>query len=83
MTITASLSVELCEVGKTARGRRVGSSLTWAAGAPIRAILTDQQLHLSFVDRDGPSFAVDMNALARAATDAIEEAITGKRRLIE
>lgn len=82
MTTIGTLTIPVRSVEGPARGAKLGVSEGRMNGAPFTVTLTEQELHFAFADRDGPSFSVDMNALAKAATDAIEEAMTGKRRMI-
>ncbi len=82
MTAIATLSLPLYAVEGPARGAVLGECEGNVNGAPFKVTLTAGQLHFAFADRDGPSFAVDMNVLTKLATDAIEVAITGKRRMV-
>lgn len=56
----------------TATGR-IDQTLSFAV------TVTAQEMHFAFVGPDGPSFSVNMNDLAKEATNAIE-ALLGRRR---
>ena len=82
MTHVATLSIPLTTVDGPARGQHLGMSEGMVNGAKFAVTLTEKELHIAFADRDGPTFAVDMQGLLRAAVDAIEEQMTGKRRML-
>lgn len=78
----ATLTIPLHVADGPARGTTLGESQGHMNGVQFKVTLTERELHFAFADRDGPSFAVDVNALTKAATDAIEVLMTGKRRML-
>ena len=72
MTALALLKVPLLSVDRRPHGTELGSAGGNINGRPITMRLTENELHIAFVDRDGPAFIVDLHSLAKAAVAEIE-----------
>ena len=83
MTQTVSyLSIPLQTVDRGPVGARLAVTEGRVDGVSFDVVVTDQVMHFAFADRNGPSFAVNLNVLAKETTNAIE-ALLGKSRGIK
>lgn len=76
------LSIPLCEVDRGPVGARLAVTEGRVDGVAFDVVVTDQEMHFAFADRNGPRFAVDLNVIARETTNAIE-ILLGKTRGIK
>jgi len=64
--------------------RPFGSSLAESAGHingwPLTVAVTPVEIHISFADREGPAFVLDLNAIVKAAVAEIEAKLGLPRR---
>jgi len=49
-------------------------------GMPLTVTLTEGEIHIAFADRTGPAFALDLNALVKAAVAEIETLLGLKQK---
>ena len=47
---------------------------------PLTVAVTPVEIHISFADRDGPTFVIDLNAIVKAAVTEIEAKLGLKPR---
>lgn len=72
MTELALIPVPLLAVERRQFGTTLAESKGHINGWPLTVAVTPVEIHISFADRDGPSFCLDLNAIVRAAVDEIE-----------
>lgn len=82
MNAAGLLHLPFMSVNRGPIGSIVGQSEGRVNDWPFDVTLTTSEVHFAFADRDGPRFVVDLNLLAREATNAIEILITGKRKML-
>lgn len=81
MTETLSfLSVPLLAVDRGPFGQVLATSQGHIEGWPLSVVVTPVEIHIAFADRDGPSFVIDLNTLAKAAVNEIEAKLGIKKR---
>lgn len=68
------LSIPLREVDRGPLGAPIGGAAgTMDNRRQFNLVVTATELHLSFADRDGPRFAVDLNEVAKETANAVEQ----------
>ena len=72
MTIAALIKAPLQSVTRGPKGLPFGTADGVMNRWPLVVTLTDAEMHIAFVDRDGPSFAVDLHQVFKGATHEIE-----------
>jgi hypothetical protein len=82
MTEAARLSVALMTSGQLPFGQPVLVSEGRAEGRRFEVVVTDCEIHFAFAGADGPTFAIDLNRLAKDAVDAIDTRLFGQRGTI-
>ena len=73
------VNAPLLEVDRLPIGRTLAVSEGQVNGVPFDVIVTEQEVHFAFADRNGPRFAINLNALMKDTTNAIEM-LLGKPR---
>ncbi len=74
------VAAPLLIVDRPARGEVLAEAPGHVDGLPFVVSVTASEVHFGFTDRHGPRFAIDLNALAKAATDCIEREWFGRER---
>lgn len=79
MTAVSLLKTPLLSVDRGPRGAVHASAPGNIGGVPLTATLTEGEIHIGWVDRNGPAFVIELNPLVKAAIDEIE-ALIGQRK---
>lgn len=72
MTQLALVPVPLLTVERRPFGPSLAESEGHINGWPLTVAVTPVEIHISFADRDGPAFVIDLNAVVKAAVNEIE-----------
>jgi hypothetical protein len=72
VTNFALIQVPLVAVERRQFGPTVAASEGHINGWPLSVAVTPVEIHISFADRDGPAFVLDLNAIVKAAVNEIE-----------
>lgn len=81
MTQPLPLSLTMREVQRRPFGRHVKASTVMLGHNRLDAVLTEAELHLSFMDCDGPAFAVDLDQIKQAMADQVGLLMGIKRKV--
>ncbi|OYU38630.1 MAG: hypothetical protein CFE33_15175 [Pseudorhodobacter sp. PARRP1] len=68
-------------VDRAAKGAVLGEAEGHIDGVPLRVTLTVGEVHISWTDRKGPTFVIELNQLVKAAVEEIETLI-GQRKAL-
>lgn len=79
MTPVPRVSVPLRAVNRGPQGQVLAHTHGDVNGWPFRMTVTAWEFHYAFADRDGPSFVIDLNELAKEGTNEIERLLGIKR----
>lgn len=80
MTELALVRVPLLALDRRPFGPTLAESAGHINGWPLNVAVTPVEIHISFADRDGPAFVVDLNAVIKAAVCEIEAKLGLKPR---
>lgn len=72
MTVVALAKAPLCTIERGPKGETLGQAEGNINGMPLTVTLTEGEIHIAFADRTGPVFALDLNAIVKAAVAEIE-----------
>ena len=72
MTQLALVPVPLLAVDRRQFGPSLAESAGHINGWPLTVAVTPVEIHISFADRDGPAFVVDLNAVVKAVVNEME-----------
>ena len=80
MTQLALIPVPLLAVDRRQFGPTLAESDGHINGWPLTVTVTPVEIHISFADRDGPAFVLDLNTIVKAAVTEIEAKLGIKPR---
>lgn len=72
MTVVALVKSPLMSVPRGPKGAVLGLADGHVDDVPLVVTLTEGEIHIAFADRNGPTFAIDLNRLVDAAVTEIE-----------
>ena len=81
MAVVALVKTPLLLVDRAAKGAVLGEAEGHIDRVPLRVTLTVGEIHISWTDRKGPTFVIELNQLVQAAVDEIENLI-GQRKAL-
>lgn len=79
MSVVALLKTPLRSEDRRPKGAVLGEAEGNINGVPLAVTLTAGEIHIGWIDRNGPSFVIELNQLVKAAVDEIELLI-GQRK---
>ena len=82
MTTLSFLQIPLLAVDRRPVGPVLAHSEGHIEGWPLAVVVTPVEIHIAFADRDGPSFVLDLDTIAKAAVSEIEAKLGIKKRLL-
>lgn len=77
----ALVPVPLLAVDRRQFGPSLAESEGLINGWPLTVAVTPVEIHISFADRDGPAFVVDLNAVVKAVVNEMEAKLGLKPRM--
>lgn len=80
MTVVALAKAPLCTIKRGPKGDVLGQAEGNINGMPLTVTLTVGEIHIAFADRTGPVFALDLNAIVKAAVAEIETLLGMKQK---
>ncbi|MGV8953805.1 MAG: hypothetical protein ACOH2M_22085 [Cypionkella sp.] len=72
MSVAALVTAPLLSVARGPNGVVLGTAEGRIARAPLAVTLTEGEIHIGWVDRDGPAFVIELHPLLKAAVTEIE-----------
>ena len=79
MTAVSLLKVPLLSVDRGPKGAAHADAPGNIGGAGLVVTLTEGEIHIGWLERNGPAFVIELNPLVKAAVDEIEILI-GQRK---
>lgn len=81
MTVVALIKTPMLVVDRAPKGAVLGEAEGNIDAVPLLVTLTVGEIHISWPDRKGPTFVIELNKLVQAAVDEIET-LLGQRKAL-